>query len=269
MRLSISNIAWSTGQDATVAGLLDRYGYDAIDVAPSKYFPDFGSATDSDLARVRGWWADRNIEIVGMQSLLFGTEGLNLFGDPRTQQRMLRHLEHVCRIGQGLGARYLVFGSPRNRDRTGLKDEEAIEIAMTFFGRLGDIAAGYDTTICLEPNPVDYGSNFMTDFHSTAEVVRAVGHDAVRVQLDIGALTMNREGAGAVLEQGGELVAHIHASEPQLKVLGDCGTEHGSVASAIRRYCPDRVVTIEMREDPGAPLECVERALGYARSHYG
>ncbi len=269
MRISVSNIAWDRQDDQAVASLLAKSGVDAIDVAPGKYFSDVAAASDEEISKVRRWWNDRGIDIVGMQALLFGTQGLNLFGDPLVRERMLTYLAHVCRIAQGLGARFLVFGSPRNRDRSGRDEQETADIANDFFRRLGDIAADQDTVICLEPNPPVYGANFMTDATTTAAVVRAVNHPAIRMQLDVGALTLNGENAAEVLAADADLVAHIHASEPELKVLGDCGTDHGPVSSAIRKFCPEKVVTIEMREDGDAPLICVERALAFAQCWYG
>ena len=269
MRISVSNIAWSPDDDPTVAALLAKHGVDAIDVAPRKYFQDFAAAQPSDMAGVRRWWMERGIEIVGMQALLFGTQGLNLFGEPAVRDRMLRHFGHVCRIAEALGAGFLVFGSPRNRDRSGMDDHSATDRACEFFRKLGDVAADRDTVICLEPNPPEYGANFMTDARSTAAIVRAVEHPAIRMQLDVGALTLNGESASNVLDSDSELVAHIHASEPQLKVLGDCGTDHGPIAAAIRRACPDRIVAIEMLEDKSAPVDCVDRALAFAACWYG
>ena len=269
MRISISNIAWRPEDDKSVAALLGEHGVDAIDVAPGKYFEDFATTSTKDINDVRLWWMDRGVEIVGMQALLFGTQGLNLFGEPAVRDQMLTYLAHVCRIAQGLGARFLVFGSPRNRDRSGLDDRSTADIACDFFRRLGDIAADRDTVICLEPNPPVYGANFMTDASSAAEVVRAVGHPAIRMQLDVGALTLNGENASEVLTNNADIVAHIHASEPDLKVLGDCGTDHGSVAAAISEHCPDRIVTIEMREDEAAPLVSLDRALAFAERWYG
>ena len=269
MRISISNIAWSPNDDPAVATLLANHGVDAIDVAPSKYFPDFAATQSSDMARVRKWWMERGIQIVGMQALLFGTQGLNLFGEVTVRDRMLRHLGHVCGIAEGLGASFLVFGSPRNRDRSGLDDRLVTGSACEFFRKLGDIAADHNTVICLEPNPPEYGANFMTDARSAAAIVRAVDHPAISMQLDVGALTMNDENANTVLDTDGELVAHIHASEPHLKVLGDSGTDHGPTASAIRQYCPDRIVTIEMLEDKNAPLDTIDRALAFATTWYG
>ena len=268
MRISVSNIAWGPGDDTSVAALLAKHGIDAIDVAPGKYFPDFATTSGYEIANVRRWWMDRGIEIIGMQALLFGTRGLNLFGEPAVRERMLTYLGHVCRIARGLGARFLVFGSPRNRDRSGLDDRATADIARDFFRRLGDIAADQNMLICLEPNPPAYGANFMTDTTTTAEVVRAVEHPAVRMQFDVGALTFNGENAGEVLATVADLVAHVHASEPQLKVLGDCGTDHGPISSAIRRFCPDRVVAIEMREDEVAPLDSLDRALAFTKRWY-
>ncbi|MGC8000720.1 sugar phosphate isomerase/epimerase, partial [Salmonella enterica] len=71
-----------------------------------------------------------------MQSLLFGTTGLNLFSDE--DGVMLTRLAGVCRTGRLLGARALTFGSPKNRDRSGLDDEAVRRVATDFFRRLGD-----------------------------------------------------------------------------------------------------------------------------------
>ncbi|MBI2286027.1 MAG: sugar phosphate isomerase/epimerase [Nitrosomonadales bacterium] len=269
MRLAISNIAWDTFEDQQIAELLKRFGVDAIDVAPGKYFPDPAKATDEEIARVKCWWAERGIEITGMQALLFGTTGLNVFGSPEVQKMMLHHLAAVCRIGAGLGATRLVFGSPKNRDRSDLSDEQVAEIAIPFFRHLGDIAQSYDVVICLEPNPPCYGANFMTTSDETAEVVRQVAHPAIRMQLDTGALTINGEDPAAVLQYSESLIGHVHASEPDLVPLGDGGTDHAKVATCLKQLLPQHVVSIEMLASKSEPhLVAIERALGVAIRHY-
>ncbi|MDO8812773.1 MAG: hypothetical protein Q7J38_12205, partial [Gallionella sp.] len=80
MRIAISNIAWDVAEDEAVAVLLNKYGIDMIDVAPGKYFPDPRIAGSFEISRVREWWRMRGIALAGMQALLFGTTGLNLFG---------------------------------------------------------------------------------------------------------------------------------------------------------------------------------------------
>jgi sugar phosphate isomerase/epimerase len=269
MRLAISNIAWDIVEDQAIAAMLKRYGIDAIDIAPGKYFPDPAAATKSQIAKVRDLWADRGIYITGMQALLFGTQGLNVFGCAASQASMLEHLREVCRIGAGLGAGRLVFGSPKNRDRNGLSDKEAQDIAVPFFRTLGDIAQDYALAFCLEPNPECYGANFMTDSPSTAQVVREVDHPNILMQLDTGSLTINSEDPFTVLKENADLIGHVHASERDLLTLGDGDTAHVDMAAAISRYLPDHVVSIEMLPNRIEPhLETVERALNVAIQHY-
>lgn len=262
MRLAISNIAWDIAEDTSVAKLLGKFGVDAIDVAPGKYFPDLASAKDEDIANVRRWWAGHDIEITGMQALLFGTTGLNVFGDSKSQQAMLEHLRAVCRIGAGLGATRLVFGSPKNRDRSGLSDAQALEQAVSFFRRVGNTAQEHGVIVCLEPNPTRYGANFMTTSDETAHVVAAVGHEAIRMQFDTGALTINGESPEAVLECSSRFIGHVHASEPDLVPLGDGGTDHQLMHKALSQHLPEHLVSIEMvatKEEPH--LQSIERAL--------
>lgn len=269
MRLSISNIAWDVAEDEVIAQLLHRYGMDAVDVAPGKYFPDPANAGDDDIKRVRAWWAERGIEITGMQALLFGTSGLNVFGTLDVQGALLAHLAAVCRIGAGLGAMRLVFGSPKNRDRSGLTDQEAMAVAVRFFRRLGDIAAANGVFICLEPNPLCYGANFMTTSADTAWVVEQVAHPAIRMQLDTGALTINAEEAVGVLEKSAHLIGHVHASEPDLLPLGDGGTDHAKLHTALVQYLPEHLVAIEMVATKDEPhVVSIERALKVAIRNY-
>ncbi len=269
MRLSFSNLAWDTTEDSDVAELLAGNNVDAIDIAPGKYFPKPAEASPTEVGSVRRWWADRGIEITGMQALLFGVTDLNLFGPADVQEAMLRHLEAICALGAGLGAGRLTFGSPRNRDRSGLSDEQTIEVAVDFFRRLGRAVEPLGVTVCLEPNPPRYGANFMTTSPETAAVVDAVDHPAIKMQLDTGALTINTEDPAEILGASSRLVGHIHISEPDLVPIGDGETDHRQVARALNGSLPDHVAAIEMLATRPEPhLESVERALRVAIEHY-
>lgn len=269
MRLAISNIAWDVTEDEAVAELLRRHRIDAIDIAPGKYFPQPTNATDAEMSQVKDWWAARGIEITGMQALLFGTTNLNVFGSPVVQEAMLQHLDSVCRIGAGLEAPRIVFGSPKNRDRSGLNDIETMATAVSFFRRLGDIAASHGVIICLEPNPPCYGANFMTTCAETAEVVEQVAHPAIRMQFDTGALTINDEDPVTVLRESARLIGHVHASEPNLVTLGDGETDHNKMFKALMPCLPDHLVSIEMLATQGEPhLASIKRALQVAIRYY-
>lgn len=269
MRLAISNIAWNVPEDEDVAKILNKYSIDAIDIAPGKYFSDFANTTSHKIDEVKSWWSDRGVEITGMQSLLFGTEGLNVFGPPEIQHRLLKHLEAVCRIASRLGSTRLVFGSPKNRNREGLTDKQAIRIATIFFRQLGDIAMDNGVIVCLEPNPTCYGANFMTSSPETAQVVNSVSHPAIRMQFDTGALSINQESAEMVLAEYSKLIGHIHASEPDLVPLGDSEIDHSEISAAIQKHIPNHPVTLEMVTTKNEPhLVSIERALKHAIRSY-
>ena len=269
MRLAISNIAWDVAEDEALAALLKRYSVDAIDIAPGKYFPEPAKAGPADIQAVKQWWAERGVEITGMQALLFGTVGLNVFGAEDVQDALLAHLAAVCRIAAGLGAPRLVFGSPKNRDRTGLSDEQALARAVPFFRRLGDIALEQGVIICLEPNPTCYGANFMTTSAETASVVRSIDHPAIRMHLDTGALTINGESAATVHDDCADLIGHVHVSEPNLVPIGDLDTDHDRLHDAMASFIPNHVASIEMVATKDEPhLAAIERALSHVSKFY-
>ncbi len=269
MKIAISNIAWDTAEDEAVAELLGRQRVKFIDVAPGKYFPDPSRATDSEISKVKAWWLGRGFKITGMQALLFGTSGLNVFGNSQSQDAMLKHLDHICRIGAGLGGERLVFGSPKNRDRSGKRDSETMEIATVFFTRLGDIAAKHGVIICLEPNPTHYGANFMTTADETAAVVNTINHRAIKMQFDTGALTINNEDPLETLRKYAPLIGHIHISEPDLLPIGDGRTDHQKIKSALKHYLPDQLITIEMVASKNeSHLTAIDRAVNMVNNIY-
>lgn len=269
MCLSISNIAWDVSEDEHIAVVLNEHDVRLIDVAPTKYFPDLTEASDIQVLSVKRWWADRGIEIYGMQSLLFGTAGLNMFGPTEVRNRMLAHLQLVAKIASKLGVRRLVFGSPKNRDRSALSDDVCEERAVSFFQALGTVGADHGVTFCLEPNPERYNSNFMTHSEDTARIVRLVDHEHIRMQFDTGAMLINRESSADVLASHGDLIGHIHLSEPGLVTLGSVESKHSIIAATLGALRADDVYAIEMLPtDDISQVEAVGAAIRFAKSTY-
>ena len=105
MNLSVSNIGWNVCDDHKVLKLLKEYRINAIDIAPTLYFKDISKTTLKDILRVKEWWLNRGIKIVGMQALMYGKPELNLFGDNSVQKKMLAHIKKMCQIGSILDAK--------------------------------------------------------------------------------------------------------------------------------------------------------------------
>ena len=267
--ISISNIAWDVSIDQEVSKILINNGVSHIDIAPPKYFKNPSKVTHEDILKVKNYWVDKGIAPLGMQSLLFGTQGLNVFGSLDIQDKLLSHLSDICYIGNNLGARKLVFGSPKNRDRALLNDKETLETAVNFFNRLGNIAKRESVVICLEPNPTCYQANFMTNSLETAEVVNAINHENIRMQLDVGAMNINEESPNDIIKYVSPWIHHIHISEPQLAPLNINNVYHRKASEAIRQYLPNIPMTIEMlTTNTSMSLKEIEQSIHVIKKVY-
>jgi len=247
MNLSISNIAWNINEDEEISKILNDYKINFIDIAPNKYFHEIINTNNQDILKVKNFWKRRNIQISCMQSLLFNTKNFNIFNyDEHSSGSILNHLEKIIIIADKLGAKNLIFGSPKNRDRGSLNDAEVLSKSKFFFKSLGDIALNYKVKICIEPNPSLYNCNFMTTTFETEKIIRNIDHEAIKLNLDIGALTINNENLDDVMIKCHDLISYVHLSEPNLILLGNSNLDYRKIIETIGKFLPDVTLSIEM-----------------------
>jgi D-psicose/D-tagatose/L-ribulose 3-epimerase len=270
MKVAISNIAWSIEEEPAIAALMQRLGVAGVEVAPSKIGPQPVELAEDELRRYRASWNDRGIDIVAMQALLFGVEGLAIFASESARKKMGDYLARILHIGGVLGAKALVFGSPKNRLVGALSPREIEAIAVPFFREMGAIAADNDTCLCIEPNPRAYGADWITTAKEAEAFVERVDRPGFGLHLDAGALHMQNEGP-AEIRVAGNRIRHFHASEPQLAPLQPGSrVPHEQYAATLRAIGYPRWVSVEMRQVPGqtSSLATVETALRCALGTY-
>src|SRR3954470_17591651 len=175
MRVAFSNLAWPAELDAEVLAGLPYRGFSSLEVAPTRLWADPLAQDADEIAAARAAVQAAGLEIVALQSLLFQRPELQLFGDAEARSGLLDHLLGMARLAAGLGATRLVFGSPGNRRRGDLPVEQADEIAVEVFSRLGAQAADLGVCFCIEANPVAYTCDYLTDAVASTAFVRAVG----------------------------------------------------------------------------------------------
>ena len=267
-KISISNIAWSPEHNESVANMLNKLDVEFIDIAPSKCFKEPFKVTEEEILEYKKWWLNRGICFLGMQSLLYGTEGLNVFSNATIQSELLGHLKSVCRFASLMDIEKLVFGSPKNRDRTGLTNQDTEEIALNFFQKLGDIAHQYNVVICLEPNAAQYGANFLVTTEETYSFVRKLGHPNIAMQFDAGTFLLNKENIELVPKILG-CVRHVHLSEPYLKKLCKTSFEAEKLYRVIGEAWKDPVCIEMLSTNKDSELVEVEIAIRYAQKFMG
>jgi D-psicose/D-tagatose/L-ribulose 3-epimerase len=259
MRPAVSNIAWSAADDDAAFDMLAAADVRHLEIAPTRIWPDLatvGEAAARDGAdRIRS----RGLSICGFQALLFGKPELLVFGTDEGKA-CLDYLAAVCRLANWMGAKALVFGSPKNRLRGALRFEEAFARAREFFRAAGDAAARQDVVICLEPNPAIYGCDFLQTAAEAAAMVEAVDSPGIRLNLDMGELIQHRSDAGQAVREFLPFAGHFHASEPMLEPFEPRREEHRQAARALEEAGYEGVVSLEMKS-PAGGLSVVRQAL--------
>ncbi|MBX9652591.1 sugar phosphate isomerase/epimerase [bacterium] len=268
MHLAISNIAWPTDQDEIVARLLRDEGVEGIEIAPTKWWPNPLMATKQEIQDRRGFWEDRGFSIVAAQSLLFGRGELQLFGDAKSQDQLRNYLKVIIDLCSSLGAGPLVFGSPKNRKRGDVSVEKANRLASLFFASLADYAHERGTCVSLEANPPYYGADFMTTVAEVMDVVHAVDHPGVRLQIDTACMDYVNDLPSSLLKLGESPIAHFHVSEPNLAEIGTGNVDHDAFADVIEAIGYKKWISIEMRELPSFEIDVLRRAIRTTQMHY-
>jgi D-psicose/D-tagatose/L-ribulose 3-epimerase len=273
MNLAMSNIAWSPSKEEEVAGVLREAGLSAIEIAPTTVWPRPLDADPREVEDYRRLWERRGFPIVALQALLFGQDDLRLFEDgAEGRGRLLRYLEGIMDLGARLGARALVFGSPKARRREGLPMDEALRIAADFFRDVGESAERRGVCICIEANPPQYGADFIVNAGEAIGLVSGVDRSGFRLHLDTACMRLAGDDLESSITAGAPFLRHFHVSEPDLAPVGapGSGIDHVGAAAALRGAGYKGYVSVEMRS--GAPehqLETVGRAAAFARETYG
>lgn len=267
MRLAVSNIAWTSGEDEAVYAMMRKYGYTGLEIAPTRFFE---TNPYEDLDAVRRWREefarDEGFAIPSMQSIWFGrTE--KLFADAAQRQMLLAYTKKAVDFAEAVRCANLVFGSPKNRVLPAPSDKEMRQQGVCFFRALGDYAFSKGTRISMEANPAIYHTNYINTTQEAADLIKEVGSDGFLLNLDIGTMIGNQERV-EVLEGKAGLIHHVHISEPLLKPVAmdrDRRKFHGEVAAFLRENGYQGYVSIEM----GRVEEGLDEILAYGKEMFG
>ena len=258
MKLSISNIGWTKENDLTVYEMMKNKGYEGLEIAPTRIFPD--NPYDR-LEEANAWAKELRVEngfaIPSMQSIWDGRSE-KLFGTDEERKALADYTKKAIDFAESIGCRNLVFGCPRNRNMPEGADEK---IAVEFFRAMGEYAAEHNTVIGMEENPPIYNTNYINDTKSALALIETVGSHGFKLNLDVG--TMIENGEDISLLKGREhLINHVHISEPGLKPI-KARTLHKDLARLLKSSMYSGYVSIEIgRQDN---ISSIEKMMNYVR----
>jgi len=264
MKLAISNIAWNAEDNTKIAPILSQYNVTGLEVAPTKICEAPDRVSQAELQQFQNAWT--GMELVAMQSLLFGKPHLSIFGEQ--QIATMTYLEAIIKMAGALKVKSLVFGSPKNRTIGSLDAVTASTLAERFFYQLGEVAAVHDVRICIEPNPVAYQCDFLTETLEALTFVKKVNHPAIQLQIDTGTMLINKEDPYEVISECLPFIGHFHISEPFLNLVGSTES-HVLIAAALKQLNYQGWLSIEMKNKVmDNDVDAVKAALDFVAHTY-
>ena len=225
-KLIISHLSWDVS-DELMMEQLSVFGINQYEIAINKYFNM--PINEIDISSV-----NYNKNIYSIQSILYPlTE--NIFND--TYKNYLYKTIDVC---SSLGAKIIVFGSPKNRN---------INIGydyINYFKDVGDYAVGKNIYFCIEPNSSKYGCKFVINSEEGNTLIDGVNSLGFKLHLDIGNMIMEDEDIVSCIYRYRENIKHVHFSAPFLKLLDQQKVDYNYLYSYINNILPDIKISIEM-----------------------
>lgn len=261
-KLAVSNLAWAPQDEAEALSILREEGFQGVELAPTVLFPNWDGFSVEAGKRLREHFAARGLEVCALQSILFAKPHLQLF-DKESHLEFLNHLKQVAAFAQTLGARVLVFGSPKNRKRGQRLPAQAVKDTVPFLLQAGDICSAYDCIVGWEANPAEYACDFVTNVAEAMDLVQTVNHPAVRVHGDAGGMHLCGSPPPTHLFEAAHF-CHYHVSEPMLDSLGQHGVDHRSYFAALSAANYHGWLSIEMKR-PADGLQGLRRALQFLK----
>ena len=258
MKLSISNIGWSEENDAAVYGLMKKYGFRGLEIAPTRIFQEKPYDVNSEAeAWSKQLMSEYGFCIPSMQSIWYGRQE-KIFGSDEERKTLLDYTKKAIDFAVAIECKNLVFGCPRNRYLPDGADEN---IAVTFFKELGDYAYSKGTVIGMEANPPIYNTNFINDTKSALNLIGDVGSEGLLLNLDLGTMIQNEEDVNELVGKV-NLINHVHISEPRLKSIEERPI-HKDLKALLERESYDRFISIEMSK--ADDLTILEEIMSYVR----
>ncbi len=256
MKLSISNIAWKKELDSEVYKLLAYYGFNGLEIAPTRIFQDNPySHLDEATKWSESLKKDYGFIVPSMQSIWFGRQE-KLFGSEEERNKLVGYTNKAIDFAEAIGCKNLVFGCPKNR----FKPENAsVETAYKFFKTIGGYAFSKNIKIGIEANPTIYGTNYLNTTEEAIELIKMVQSGGLGLNLDFGTIIQNDESLD-IVEKNISLISHVHISEPNLVEIQH-RPQHIELSKLLKAKDYNGFISIEMKS--GCSLDNLAEVMRY------
>jgi sugar phosphate isomerase/epimerase len=247
-----------------------KAGYDAVEVAPFTIAKNVNDVGPDRRAAIRRLAQTNGIAISGIHWVLAQTEGLHLtHPDPAVRERTSRYLVNLVDFCADLSGRFMVVGSPKQRNRMdGVDEKQARDWTAAAFDQPARRAADRGVTICFEPlSPAE--TNFINTAADAIEVAQQVGRTSFKILLDVKAMSAESRSIPEIIRASWPHFAYFHANDTNLKGPGFGAVDFRPIAQALKEVGYDGFVSVEVFNFDEGPEVIATKSIEYLRRVFG
>lgn len=242
-------------------------GYDGLEVAPFTLGAEPHRLPDSEVRRFRRIAEEERMPIAGLHWLLAAPEGLSITSeDDAIFQRTVEVGQGLIALCRDLGGRYLVHGSPLQRQLQPGREAEGRQRAIAYFAAMAEAAEKAGVTYYLEPlSRADTG--FVNTIEEALAVIQEIDSPTLATMLDCYAASGNGEDILALLRRWApaDAIRHVHFNDPNRRGPGEGALGFGPIIDVLCELGYQGSTAVEPFDyRPDGPT-CAARAIGYLR----
>ena len=256
--LIISNIAWNKCEESEIFNFLSKESFNSLEIAITKYF-DSWDIHNKDIVSLKQYFDKNKISIYSIQSIFFNTN-YNIFSENKLFEK---HFLKVINYSEILGAKIIVFGSPKNRI---ISQNDNKQIFIETMHKLSSYCGDRNLKICIEPNSKQYGCNFITNSFELADILKQINKKEIRMHLDSACMHLEKDSPSNIGVYH-DLLEHFHISEPYLGDFDNPSIDHYLYSSELKKINYNKYFSIEMRACSSNILKIIN-AIKFANKIY-
>jgi sugar phosphate isomerase/epimerase len=244
-----------------------KLGYRGLEVAPYTLAEDPTTLTEADGRRFAAIAADRGLVITGLHWLLVAPKGLSIgSADEPVRKRTWAALDRLVDLCAAMGGRYLVHGSPAQRNPApGQTVADAQARATAAWHHAGERAGAAGLVYCIEPLSRDQTAVVNTVAEAAA-IVQAAAMPGLRTMLDTcSAGATESEPLPELIARWwpSGLLAHVQLNDPSRRAPGQGSMRFAPILAALRRAGYEGWLAMEPFDyQPDGP-GCAAWSIGY------
>lgn len=250
--------------------LAARLGYAGLEVAPFTLADDPLGLDAHALAALARIAADHGLAICGLHWLLVAPPGLSLVVDDEGVRR--RTSDALCRLvdmAAALGARYLVHGSPKQRNApAGTPAAETRRRALETLRAPVGLAQTHGLAYCIEPL-ARAETDFLNTVAQAAAFVEEAASPALRTMIDCSAAGQAEDEPVADLVRRWVptgRIGHVQLNDPNRRGPGQGAMRFGPILQALRDTGYDGWLAVEPFDYVPDGAGCAAAAIAHLAS---